>query len=143
MAIDSDSLTEVLQLAQTCEDLSRAALGVAQNLLRAKLIAQDVFDQVFGDYGVAMQKARDLYYQASHTLAQQIAQSRDVKTLIARTQSLNQSLARLQKTEHVLTISFGVVALVAAITTAVITPGSATLEGAFTAARTLEGAIVS
>ena len=73
MAIDPDSLKEVFQLTQLCEDVARAALGIAQDQLRTKLITQEVFDQAFQDYGLAMQKARDMYYQASHSLAQQIA----------------------------------------------------------------------
>jgi len=141
MANDTDSLTEVLLLAQLCEDVARAALTVAQDQLRAKAIAQDVFDQAFQDYGLAMQKARDLYYQASHGLAQQITSSADLKTLTEQTAELKKSLANLQKVEHVLTISFGVVTLVGAVATAVITPSSAALQQALGAATTLKQAI--
>src|ERR1700733_5944455 len=112
MAIDPTALQDVLQLAQTCEDLARGALGVAQAQLRAQLIPQGDFDQAFGDYGVAMQRARDMYYQSSHNLAQQIAQSAYIKAFTAHTQALNQSLAHLQKVDHVLALSFGVVTLV-------------------------------
>jgi hypothetical protein len=138
MAIDPTALQDVLQLAQTCEDLARGALGVAQAQLRAQLIPQGDFDQAFGDYGVAMQRARDMYYQASHNLAQQIAQSADIKALTAQTQALNQSIVHLQKIDHVLALSFGVVTLVAAITTAIVTPGTTTLEGAYNAATALK-----
>jgi hypothetical protein len=141
MANETDSLTEVLLLAQLCEDVARAALTVAQDQLRAKAIAQDVFDQAFQDYGLAMQKARDLYYQASHGLAQQITSSADLKTLTEHTAELKKSLANLQKVEHVLTISFGVVTLVGAVATAVITPSSAALQQALGAATTLKQAI--
>lgn len=142
MANDTDSLTEVLQLAQLCEDLARAALAVSQGQLRAKVIAQDAFDRAFQDYGLAMQKARDMYYQASHGLAQQIIHSSDLKTLTVETTALKASLANLQRTEHVLTVSFGVVTVVAAIATAVITPSSTTLQGALAAANTLKQAIL-
>jgi len=141
MANDTDSMAEVLLLAQLCEDVARAALTVAQDQLRAKAIAQDVFDQAFQDYGLAMQKARDLYYQASHGLAQQITSSADLKTLTEQTAELKKSLANLQKVEHVLTISFGVVTLVGAVATAVITPSSAALQQALGAATTLKQAI--
>jgi hypothetical protein len=141
MAIDPASLQEVLALAQTCEDLARAALKVAQDHLRAKQISQSEFDQAFGDYGVAMQKARDMYYQASHGLAQSVAQGADCKTLAAEAKTLGEALSHIQKVEHVLTISFGVVTLVASIATAVGTPGKATLEAALDAALTLKTAV--
>jgi ribosomal protein L16 Arg81 hydroxylase len=111
MAIDPDALSQVLQLGQTCEDLARTALGVAQAQLRAKLIRQDEFDQSFQDYNTAMQKARDMYYQASHGLAEQILHAPALKTLTDQTAALNHTLAQLQKTEHVLAISFGAVAI--------------------------------
>jgi hypothetical protein len=141
MAIDPNTLQDVLALAQTCEDLARAALKVAQDQLRAKQITQAEFDQAFGDYGVAMQKARDMYYQASHNLAATVAQSADCKTLAAQTKALNDALAHLTKVERVLTISFGVVTLVASIATAVGAPTKAALEGAATAADSLKSAI--
>ena len=141
MAIDPTALQNVLQLAQSCEDLARGALGVAQAQLRVQLITQAEFDQAFNDYSVAMQKARDLYYQASHSLAQQIAGSADIKKLTDETQSLNASVQKLQKIDHVLTLSFGVVTLVAAVTTAIITPGTATLEGAYSAFNTVKAAL--
>lgn len=141
MAIDSDALTEVLQLAQVCEDMARAALGIAQDQLRAKLIAQDVFDQAFQDYGIAMQKARDMYYQASHGLTQQIIHSDGLKTLSGQTADLKKALAHLQKVEHVLSISFGVVTLVGAVATAVTLPSEATLHDALTKAVTLKSVI--
>lgn len=141
MAIDPGNLQEVLALAQTCETLARAALKIAQDQLRAKQIAQAEFDQAFGDYGMAMQKARDMYYQASHNLAATVAQSADCKTLAAQTQALSDSLARVQKIDHVLTISFGVVTLVSTIATAVGAPTQAALAGAATAAATLKSAI--
>ena len=133
MAIDPDALTHVLELGKTCEDLARGALGVAQAQLRAKLITQAEFDQAFGDYGTAMQKARDMYYQASHDLAQQILHGAELKTLTDQTAALNQTLASLQKAEHILKISFAAVTLVAAVATAVITPGAGTLAGAYAA----------
>ena len=141
MAIDTDSLAEVLLLAQACEDVARATLGVAQSQLRTKVITQDVFDQIFGDYSIAMQKARDMYYQASHGLAQQIMHSADLKTLASETAELKKSLAHLQKAEHVLSISFGVVTVVAAVTTAVITPSSVTLQAALNGCLTLKQTI--
>lgn len=141
MAIDTDLLTEVLQLAQGCEDVARATLTVAQNQLRAKLIAQDVFDQVFQDYGLAMQKARDMYYQASHGLAQQIIHSADLKALSDQTAELKKALSHLQKAEHVLSISFGVVTLVASVAAAVTTPSSVTLQAALSSATTLKQTI--
>jgi hypothetical protein len=141
MAIDPDSLQEVLALAQTCENLARAALKVAQDQLRAKQIAQAEFDQAFGDYGVAMQKARDMYYQASHNLAATVAQSADCKTLAAQTQALSEALAHVQKLDHILTISFGVVTLVSTIAAAVGAPTTAALEGAVKAAEALKSAI--
>ncbi|HEX2690611.1 MAG TPA: hypothetical protein VHN14_28540 [Kofleriaceae bacterium] len=141
MAIDNDSLTEVLQLAQTCEDVARATLTVAQNQLRTKLIAQDAFDQVFQDYGVAMQKARDMYYQASHGLVQQILSSTDLKVLVIQTAELKAALVNLKEAEHVLSISVGVVTLIASVATAVITPSSDTLKGAVSAATTLKQTI--
>src|SRR3954468_22484302 len=101
MAIETDSLTGVFQLAQVCEDVARAALGIAQDQLRTKLITQDVFDQAFQDYGLAMQRARDMYYQASHSLAQQIIHAADLKALTDQTLELKAALARLIKTEHV------------------------------------------
>lgn len=141
MAIDTDSLTEVLQLAQACEDVARAALGIAQDQLRTKLIAQDVFDQIFQDYSLAMQKSRDMYYQASHDLAQQIIHSTDLKTLTDQTKELKESLAHLNKTEHVLSISFGVVTVIAAVATAVTAPSEAALRGALTAGLALKSVI--
>jgi hypothetical protein len=141
MAIDADSLTEVLLLAQLCEDVARAALNVAQGQLRAKTIAQEVFDQAFQDYGLAMQKARDLYYQTSHGLARQITSSAELKTLTRETTELKKALASLTKVEHVLSISFGVVTLVAAVATTVTAPSSAALQEALAAARTLKQAI--
>jgi hypothetical protein len=141
MAIDSDSLAEVLKLAQACEDVARATLTVGQNQLRSKLIAQDIFDQVFQDYGVAMQKARDMYYQASHTLAQEIIHGADLKTLIDQTAELKHALVNLQKAEHVLSISIGVVTLVATIATAVLTPTTAALQTAVSATTTLKQTI--
>ncbi|HET9621246.1 MAG TPA: hypothetical protein VFP84_07765 [Kofleriaceae bacterium] len=141
MAIDPASLQEVLALAQVCEDLARAALKVAQDQLRAKQISQSEFDQAFGDYGLAMQKARDMYYQASHDLAHSVAQGADCKALAAQTKALGESLGRLQKVEHVLAISFGVVTLVASIATAVGAPSEHTLAGAANAANSLKTAI--
>ena len=93
--MDTSSLTDVLQLAQVCEDLARAALGVSQGQLRTKVIAQDVFDRAFQDYGLAMQKARDMYYQASHGLAQQLISAGDLRTLASETAALKASLASL------------------------------------------------
>jgi hypothetical protein len=141
MAIDSAALTEVLQLAQVCEDVARAALVIAQDQLRTKLIAQDVFDQAFQDYGLAMQKARDMYYQASHGLTQQIVHSDGLKTLSDRTTDLKNALSRLNKVEHVLSITFGVVTLVGAVATAVTLPSEATLHDALTKAVTLKTVI--
>jgi hypothetical protein len=141
MPIDTNALTEVLGLAQACEDVARSALGVAQNQLRTKAIAQEVFDRAFQDYGLAMQKARDMYYQASHGLAQQIMQSADLKRLSDQTAALKQALEHLKTTEHVLSISFGVVTLVAAVATAVTMPGSESLEAALSAVGTLSKAI--
>jgi hypothetical protein len=141
MAIDTDSLAEVFQLAQTCEEVARAMLRVAQNHLRTKLIAQDEFDRVFQDYGIAMQKARDMYYQASHGLAQQIIHSTDLKTISDQTVELQKALSHLKTTEHVLSISFGVVTLVSSVATAVITPSPATLQAALSAAVALKGTI--
>src|SRR5258705_12889768 len=100
-----------------------------------------MFDRVFQDYSAAMQKARDMYYQASHGLAAQIASSGDLKALMVETVELNRSLAQLQKTERVLTISFGVVTAVGAIAGAVTVPGTASLEAAYAAAKTLQQAI--
>ena len=141
MAIDPAALQEVLALAQTCEDLARAALRVAQDQLRVKQITQSEFDQAFGDYGVAMQKARDMYYQASHNLAFSVAQSADCKTLAVQAKALGDALAHVQTLEHVLTISFGVVTLVALIATAVGSPSNAALEGAVNAAAALKTTI--
>jgi len=141
MAIDTDLLTEVFQLAQACEDVARAALGIAQDQLRTKLITQDVFDQAYQDYGLAMQKARDMYYQASHSLAQQIIQAADLKTLAVQTAELKAALSRLTKTEHVLAISFGVVTLAATIATAVTAPSGPALSAALAAGMTLKNAI--
>jgi hypothetical protein len=140
--MDTSSLTDVLQLAQVCEDLARAALGVSQGQLRTKVIAQDVFDRAFQDYGLAMQKARDMYYQASHGLAQQLISSGDLRTLAAETAALKASLASLQRTEHVLSISLGVVTVVGAVATAVVTPSAATLQGALSEATKLKQAIL-
>ena len=141
MAIDTVSLTEVLQLAQVCEDIARAALSIAQDQLRTKLIAQELFDQAFQDYGLAMQKARDMYYQASHALTQQIIHSADLKTLTDETAALKQSLARLNRTEHVLSISFRVVTVIATVATAVTVPSSDALREALSAATALKSAI--
>jgi len=141
MAIDTDLLTEVFQLAQACEDIARAALGIAQDQLRAKLITQDVFDQAYQDYGLAMQRARDMYYQASHSLAQQIIHAADLKTLTDQTAELKAALSRLTKTEHILTISFAVVTLAATIATAVTAPNPVTLQAAVAAGMTLKTAI--
>ena len=141
MAIDPSNLQEVLALAQTCETLARAALKVAQDQLRAKQIAQDEFDQAFGDYGVAMQKARDMYYQASHNLASTVAGSADCKTLATQTQALSDALAHVQKVDHILTVTFGVVTLVSTIAAAVGAPTTAALEGAGNAALSLKSAI--
>jgi len=141
MAIDSAALTEVLQLAQVCEDVARAALVIAQDQLRTKLIAQDVFDQAFQDYGLAMQKARDMYYQASHGLAQQIVHSDGLKRLSDQTTELKNALSHLNKVEHVLSITFGVVTLVGAVATAVTLPSEATLHDALTKAVTLKTVI--
>lgn len=141
MAIDPDALAEVLALAQGCEDVARAALGVGQRLLRDKAITQDTFDKVFQDYSTAMQKARDMYYQASHGLAQDIASAADLKELVAQTAALHRSLARLEKTEHVLTISFSVVTAVAAFAGAVITPSAVTVAAAYAAAKSLKQTI--
>ena len=138
MAIDTDSLTEVSQLAQACEDVARATLTVAQDQLRAKLIAQDVFDQVFQDYTAAMHKARDMYYQASHGLVQQLLHSADLKTLSAQTVELKKAIASLQKAEHVLAISLGVVTLVGLVGAAVLTPTSDTLKAALGAGMSLK-----
>ncbi|HEY0189940.1 MAG TPA: hypothetical protein VGC42_02385 [Kofleriaceae bacterium] len=140
MPTDPNALQSVLTLAQSCEDLARGALGVAQAQLRAQLISQAEFDQAFNDYSVAMQKARDLYYQASHNLAQQIAGDADIKKLTAETAALTKSVQHLQKIDHILTLSFGVVTLTAAIATAILTPGTATLEGAWTAFNTVKAA---
>ncbi len=141
MAIDTDLLAEVLQLAQACEDVARAALGIAQDQLRTKLITQDVFDQAYQDYGLAMQKARDMYYQASHNLAQQIIHAADLKTLADQTAELKSALSRLTRTEHVLAISFGVVTLAASIATAVTAPSETALRGAVSAGMALKTAI--
>jgi len=141
MAIDPDSLTEVFQLAQICEDVARATLGIAQDQLRTKLITREMFDQAFQDYGLAMQKARDMYYQASHSLAQQIIHTTDLKTLTGQTAELKVALSRLTKTEHILTISFGVVTLAATIATAVTAPSESALQAAVTASLALKTAI--
>lgn len=138
MAIDPEALNQILQLGQSCEDLARTALGVAQAQLRAKLITQAEFDQAFQDYGTSMQRARDMYYQASHGLAQQILHAADVKTLTDQTVALSRTLASLQKADHVLKISFAAVTLVAAIATAVVAPGVGTLEGAYAAGAALK-----
>jgi hypothetical protein len=138
---NTNSLADVLALAQSCEEVARATLGVGQRMLRAKDITQETFDQVFQDYTLAMQKARDMYYEASHGLVQQLLQSAELKALTGETAELNRSLARLQKTEQVLTISFSMVTLVAALATAVMTPGSETLRGAYEAAKTVKDAI--
>jgi hypothetical protein len=142
MAIDTGSLTEVSQLAQVCEDLARATLTVAQDQLRAKLITQDVFDQAFENYSAAMQKARDMYYQASQGLAQQILHSADLKTLSGQTAELQKALASVQKAEHVLSISLGVVTLVGLVAAAVSTPTSDTLKAALNAATSLKTTIL-
>jgi len=141
MPTDPTALQGVLSLAQSCEDLARGALGVAQAQLRAQLITQAEFDSAFNDYSVAMQKARDMYYQASHNLALQIAGSDDIKKLTAETESLTKAVQRLQKIDHILTLSFGVVTLVAAVTTAIVTPGTATLEGAWNAFTAVKSAL--
>ena len=137
MTIDPDMLNLVLTLGQACEDLARAALTVAQQQRRAGAISQDDFDQAFQDYGVSMQKARDMYYQASHDLAQQVAASADLKTLADQTTQLKNAVASLQKTEHMLSISFGVVTLVAAVATAALAPSPATIGAAASAAGSL------
>jgi hypothetical protein len=141
MAIDTNWLAEVLALAQSCEDIARGALGVGQRLLRAKDITQDEFDQLFRDYSLAMQKSRDMYYQASHGLVQQITSSTDLKSLAAETAELNRSLATLQKTQHVLTISLNVVALVGAVAGVITAPGAASVEAAYSAAKTVKQVI--
>lgn len=141
MAIDTNWLAEVLALAQSCEDVARGALGVGQRLLRAKDITQDEFDQLFRDYSLAMQKARDMYYQASHGLAQQITSSADLKALAAETAELNRSLANLQKTQHVLTISLNIVTLVGAVAGVITAPGAASVEAAYSAAKTVKQVI--
>ncbi len=138
MAIDPDALAQVLQLGQTCEQLARAALGVAQAQLRAKLITQDEFDQSFQSYGQAMQQARDMYYRASHGLAQEVLQLAELKTLTDQTAAINQTLASLQKAAHALALSLAAVTLVAAIATAVLAPGAGTLAGAFAAGNSLK-----
>jgi ureidoglycolate hydrolase len=143
MPIDTGSLTEVAELAKTCEDLAHAALGVAQAQLRAKLITQDEFDQAFQNYGLAMQKARDLYYQASHGLAEQLLHATEVKTLTDQTAALNQTLARLQKAGHVLEISFGALTFIAAVAAAVVAPGPATLLAVGTTGKALTSLITS
>jgi hypothetical protein len=141
MAIDTEWLAEVLALAQSCEDVARGALGVGQRLMRSKDITQDEFDQLFRDYSLAMQKSRDMYYQASHGLAQQLTSSTDLKALAAETAELNRSLANLQKTERVLTISLNVVTMVGAIAGVITAPGTASVEAAYTAAKTVKQAI--
>lgn len=141
MPTDPIALQGVLSLAQSCEDLARGALGVAQAQLRAQLITQAEFDSAFNDYSVAMQKARDMYYQASHNLALEIAGSAEIKKLTAETESLTKAVQRLQKIDHILSLSFGVVTLVAAVTTAIITPGTATLEGAWNAFTAVKSAL--
>lgn len=141
MAIDTDWLADVHALAQTCEEAARASLGVGQRLLRAKDITQDVFDQVYRDYTLAMQKARDIYYQASHSLAHEIVSSVDLKALAAETAALNRALATLQKTERVLTISLGVVTMVGAIAGVVAAPGVGSVEEAYAAGKAIKQAI--
>lgn len=130
MPTNSDTLALVLTLGQACEDLARAALTIAQVQKKANSITQDEFDQAFQDYSVSMQKARDMYYQASHSLAQQVATSVDLKSLTDQTLSLKDALARLQQTEKVLTISFGVVTAIGAVATAVLAPNATTLAAA-------------
>jgi ribosomal protein L16 Arg81 hydroxylase len=142
MANDTSSANLVLQLAEGCEDVARAALTVAQSQLRAKLITQEVFDQAFQEYGTAMQEARDMYYQASHDLAQQIRHSADFKTLADQTTELKQALSHLKKAEQVLSISFGVVTLVGAIAAAVAAPSSTTLQAALASATSLKQTIL-
>lgn len=141
MAIDTDWLADVHALAQTCEEAARAALGVGQRLLRAKDITQDMFDAVYRDYSLAMQRARDMYYQASHGLVQQITSSADLKGLTAETAALNRSLARLEKTERVLTISLGVVTMVGAIAGVITAPGAGSVEEAYAAGKAIKQAI--
>jgi hypothetical protein len=138
MAIDPDALTKIQDLGKACEDLAHGALGVAQSQLRARLITQAEFDQAFADYTTAMQKARDMYYQAAHGLAQQILHVPEIKALTDQTAALNQTLASLQKADHILKISFAAVTLVAAIATAVVTPGAGTLAGAYAAGTALK-----
>jgi O6-methylguanine-DNA--protein-cysteine methyltransferase len=143
MAQDPDTLLCVLALGRACEDLVRAVLDIAQSQLRTRAITQQDFDQAFGDYTTGTQRARDMYYQASHDLAQQIASSADLKRLTDETAALKSSLAKLQTTEHVLAISFGAVTTIAAIATAVTAPSVDTIGAAAKTIATLTGTIVS
>ena len=143
MAADDDSVALVLALSQACEDLAGAALDAAQARLVAKTMSQDDFNQAYQDYSTAMQRARDMYYQASHSLAQQIASSNDLKNLTKQTADLNKSLANLKSTEKALTISFGVVTAIAAVATAVTAPSAATLGAAATAIGSLANTITA
>ena len=141
MAIDTDSLTAVSQLVQACEDLAHAVLTIAQDQLRTKLITQDDFDQAFQNYTLAMQKARDMYYQASSSLAQQILHATELKTLSNQTSELKAALSHLTRTEHVLAISLGVVTMVASVAVAVIGPSETSLRAAVTAGISLKTTI--
>lgn len=127
MPTDPQTLNLIFLLTQACEDLARASLTAAQNQLQAKSITQADFDVAFSDYATAMQQARNMYYQASHNQAQQMASSIDIKKLTDETTSLKNSLAKLQKAELILTTSFEVIAVTAAIAAAVTSPNAATL----------------
>ncbi|HEY4240779.1 MAG TPA: hypothetical protein VGM88_13245 [Kofleriaceae bacterium] len=139
--LDDTSLSDVLVLAQACEDLARASLHCAQAEYEDGALARSDFDDAFDDYDRAMQRARDLYITASHQLTTQIAGAATVMALTAETKELCASLANLKKTEHALTIAFGVVTAVAAVTAAVLIPGIATSEAAAKAANDLRKTI--
>jgi hypothetical protein len=143
MAIDTEWLKDVLALAQACEEFARGMLAVGQRQLKAKQITQEAFDQVYSDYALAMQKARDMYYQASSGLVQQITSSADLKALLAETAELNSAVATLQKAAKVMTISLNAVTLVGAITGVIVAPGAASLEAAYAAAKTIKQSITS
>lgn len=112
----------IFRLAQAYEETAGEIIDLALAQQRAGLLSQSEFNQVYQDYMSIMQRARDMYYGASHQLAQSIATEADVAALSTATDDLKKTLTGLQTTEKAISIALKVLTVVGTVAAAVLDP---------------------
>jgi hypothetical protein len=117
--ITQDDRQKIFELAHQNERIAGEAFSRAQKQYPHR---SPEFNQAYHDYVSAMQKVRNMYYLASHTVTQAVAAGEDLNNIARATEQLQDSLVKLKNVETGVAITLKILTVVVTVTACVENP---------------------